>query len=156
MRTWTPLWSVIVDSSIWTEDDHVMKVFLTMLALKDSDHVYRGTAFHLHQRAHKSEIEVLDALKVLSSPDTKRIEKQPYDGRRIKSVEGGWLILNGEKYREMVRDEMRRARYRRAQQAYRDRKRSLKGTPLTGENDFKRMDRDGEDTSVEPGNRIKV
>lgn len=121
MRTWAPLWSSIVDSSLWCEPDHVVKVFVTMMALKDADHVYRGTAFNLAQRAHKTELEVLEALKVLSSPDKKRVEPQEYDGRRIQAVEDGWLILNGEKYRAQMSREMKRARDRKASAAYRER-----------------------------------
>lgn len=92
-----------------------------MMALKDADHVYRGTAFNLAQRAHKTELEVLEALKVLSSPDKKRVEPQEYDGRRIQAVEDGWLILNGEKYRAQMSREMKRARDRKASAAYRER-----------------------------------
>lgn len=128
MKTWCPLWSGIVDSSIWREPDYVLKVFLTMLALKDADHIVRMTAYQLSERAKKTELEVLDALKILSSPDKRRIEKQEFDGRRIKLVEEGWLILNGEKYRDMVQLEMKRARNRRAQQAFRDRKKQ--GVPV--------------------------
>lgn len=111
----------MVDSSLWDEPDYVCKIFLTMMALKDYDHIVRQTAYGLAKKARKTEQEVLDALKVLSSPDTKRKEHQPFDGRRIKAVPDGWLILNGDKYRQLVQDEMRRARNRRAQQAYRDR-----------------------------------
>lgn len=92
-----------------------------MLALKDSDHIVRLTAYQLSERAKKTELEVLEALKILSSPDTIRREKQDFDGRRIKAVEQGWLVLNGEKYRDMVQLEMKRAKNRRAQQAFRDR-----------------------------------
>ena len=45
--TWSPLWSNIVYSSIWDEPDHVCKVFLTMLALKESDHTVRLNAYQL-------------------------------------------------------------------------------------------------------------
>lgn len=135
MRHWAPLWSMIVDSSLWSEPDFVCKVFVTMLALKDSDDIVRCNSYQLAQRARKTESEVLEALKILSSPDTRRVGDQEFEGRRIKSVEEGWLILNGEKYREMVYKEMQRARWRRAQQAQRDRKRMaiLHGKPLPGE-----------------------
>jgi hypothetical protein len=136
MDNWAPLWSSIVDSSLWEEPDYVVKVFLTMLALKDSDHIYRGTAFRLSKRSNKPELEVLDALKILSMPDARRKEHQEFDGRRIKAVEDGWLILNGDKYRQKVRSEMTRMRNLRAQQAFRDRKKN--GTPLPGEETFVR------------------
>lgn len=106
---------MIVDSSIWEEPDFVCKIFVTMLALKDSDDVCRFNAYQLARRSHKTEKEVLEALQILSSPDHRRLEPQPNDGRRIMSVPDGWLILNGEKYREMVEAEMRKARWRRAQ-----------------------------------------
>ena len=125
-RTWTPLWSMIVDSSLWREPDYVIKVYLTLIALKDEDHVYRGTAYALAERAKKTEQEVLDALKILCSPDTRRRERQEYDGRRIEAVKDGWFVLNGPKYREMVSLEMKRARDRRSSKAYRERKKSPK------------------------------
>jgi hypothetical protein len=106
---------MIVDSSIWEEPDFVCKIFVTMLALKDSDDVCRVNAYQLGRRSHKTETEVLEALRILSSPDSRRLEEQPHDGRRIMATDDGWMILNGEKYREMMQDEMRKARWRRAQ-----------------------------------------
>lgn len=103
-----------------------MKVFLTMMALKDADHICRHSAYELGQKSRKDERVVLEALKILSSPDTKRLEPQPFEGRRIKAVEEGWLILNGEKYREMVSIEMKRARNRKAQAAWRSREKASK------------------------------
>jgi len=75
--------------------------------------VVRGSAFNISQWAKKTEKETLDALEILSSPDTKRIEKQPFDGRRIQKVEDGWLILNGMFYRDLMVRENERARKRR-------------------------------------------
>jgi hypothetical protein len=140
MNTWTPLWSGVVESSLWSEEDNVVKIFLTMLALKDSDHICRFNAFAIGKKANKTEKETLDAIKVLSSPDLKRIEKQPYDGRRIEKVEDGWLILNGEFYRKKVSEEMRKARLRKAQTTFRKKKklagddnRPVSGKFLSGE-----------------------
>lgn len=106
------------------EEDWVFKIWIALLLLKDSDFVVRSTPFQIAQRARKSEQQVLEALKILSSPDTKRIEKQAYDGRRIVAVEEGWLILNGDKYTALMKEEMKRAKNRRAQQAFRDRKKA--------------------------------
>lgn len=113
MNTWAPLFARIVDSSLWLEPDYVVKVFLTMMAKKDADMIVRGSAFNISQWAKKSEQDTLDALKILSSPDTKRIEKQPFDGRRIERVEDGWLILNGKLYRDLMVKENERARKKR-------------------------------------------
>lgn len=119
-----------MDSSIWDESDIVVKVFLTMMALKDEDHIVRLSAYQISRRAKKTECEVLDALRVLSSPDSKRLEAQEFDGRRIQMVDEGWLVLNGEKYRELVKLEMIRARNRRGQKAYRERKKMLEKMPV--------------------------
>ena len=97
----------------------MVKVFMTMLATKDSDHICRLDAYRIHKKCNLDEIKVLEILKVLASPDKRRRAEQRFDGRRIKAVEDGWLILNGEKYRQMVSDEMRKARLRRAQAAFR-------------------------------------
>lgn len=134
MNTWTPLWSGIVESSLWAESDAVRIIFVTMLALKDSDHVVRYSAFALARKANKTEKEVLAALKVLAAPDKRRLEKQPFDGRRIQKVEDGWLVLNGELYRQRMSEEMKKARWRRAQEAKRRRDgQRRRGTPLPGE-----------------------
>lgn len=122
MNTWTPLFSKLVDSSLWSEPDHVCKVFVTMLALKDADQVVRYNAFGLAQRAHKTEKEVLEALKILSSPDKKRLEPQPFDGRRIEKVDGGWKLLNGQFYEDMMRSLNRRAYQAQWQKEYRAKK----------------------------------
>lgn len=108
MNTWTPIWSFIVDSSLWEEPYHVRLLFLTMLSLKDADHVVRWDGYKLSKKSHIKPEECVDGLKVLSSPDKRRaafdcLEEQQYEGRRIEKVSAGWLVLNGEKYREMVR-----------------------------------------------------
>ena len=110
-----------MDSSIWLEDKNTRILFVTMLALKDRDHVVRHGAFELSRKANLTEAEVLESLKVLQSPDTKRLEPQEFEGRRIEKTEGGWLMLNGEKYRKAMQD-LYRKEYKRIKQAeYRSR-----------------------------------
>lgn len=108
MDFYTPIFSKIVDSSLWSEPDYVVKVFLTMLAKKDKDFVVRGNAYNISQWAKKTEKETIDAISVLASPDTRRIEKQPFDGRRIERHGEGWLILNGRHYQELMTKTNRR------------------------------------------------
>lgn len=125
MHTWTPLFSKIVDSSLWVEPDYVVKVFLTMLALKDADQVVRVNAFGLGRRCwpmdKDSEKKVLDALKILAAPDRRRLEKQPFEGRRIQKTEDGWLILNGQEYEDLMRSINRRAYKAAKEREYRKR-----------------------------------
>lgn len=126
MNTWAPLFSKIVDSSLWCEPDYVVKVFITMLAKKDADHIVRGNAFNIASWSRKTEKEVLEALRILSSPDKRRLEPQPFDGRRIERVDDGWLVLNGQAYQDMMRGINRRQYKTLKQQEYRDRDREAK------------------------------
>lgn len=123
MNMWAPIFSKIVDSSLWAEPDHVVKVFLTILALKDADHVARYNAYGIARKCwpkdDTSEVKVLEALRILSSPDTRRVEPQPFEGRRIQKVADGWLVLNGQFYEEMMRKANRREYQRGKQQEYR-------------------------------------
>ena len=115
-----------MDSSLWEESGDVVKVFMTMIATKTSDHICELDAFRIARKCNfrlpdgsVDEIKVLDICKILASPDERRKVNQEYEGRRIRAVDGGWLILNGEKYRKMVSEEMRKARNRRSQTTYR-------------------------------------
>ena len=131
MRRYVPLWSDLVESSVWREEpDHVRILWITMLCLQDGDHVVRKEPYALAFYANKTLQEVEDALRVLSSPDTHK-PGQPHEGRRILKVDDGWLIVNGEKYqnamikankREYMRRYMRerKARMREDKQAVKE------------------------------------
>lgn len=96
--TFAKLASKIITSSIWQLDDHTRLVWITMLALKDKDHLVVASVPGL---AHMARVPLEDcrkALEILSSPDPDSQTKDD-DGRRIKRTDNGWLIINGEKYR---------------------------------------------------------
>lgn len=103
MTSWCPVFSKIVDSSVWVLPYHVRILWIVLLALKDSDQVVRYNAFGLAKRGGLSEAEVLHGLEVLSKPDKTRLEPQPFEGRRIEKVDAGWKVLNGEFYKDMMR-----------------------------------------------------
>jgi hypothetical protein len=95
---YTKLFSHIVASSIWNEDDKTRLVWITLLALKDSKtQIVRTTAGSLAHLARVSLVDCVKALGKLQSPDPDGLE-QPEQGRRIRPIEHGWLIINGEKY----------------------------------------------------------
>ena len=130
MNTWSPVFSSIVDSSIWMEPYHVRVLWITLLSLKDSDHCVYHSPFGLSRRANMTEQEVFEALKVLSSPDKIRYEGQKYEGRRIEAIEGGWKILNGQKYEDMMRKINRRVYNARKQREYYAAKKNSPGATL--------------------------
>lgn len=155
MNTWAPLWSGIVDSSLWEEDGDVVKVFMTILATKDADHICRMDAYRIGRKCNIDELKILDILKLLASPDKRRKIKQEFEGRRIKAVEDGWMVLNGAKYRQMVQDEMRKRRWAKAQANVRLKKKSTKKGPSPGERGYvnaaDRGDQDHADKLTDPG-----
>jgi hypothetical protein len=121
MSQYFPVFEDIVDSSLWEEPDFVVKVFLTMLAKKKRGGFVWGTVFNLSRWAKMSEEKAAEALKVLESPDTRRLEPQEFDGRRIEKVEGGWLILNAETYQKKMQEVNARLSNAERQARYRER-----------------------------------
>lgn len=105
---YAPIFEEIVDSSLWEEEDPIVKIFLTMLVKAKRGGMVYGSAFNISRWAKKTEAETISALKILEAPDTKRLEPQPFDGRRIQKVDGGWLILNAEKYQKKMAEQNRR------------------------------------------------
>ena len=130
MNSFTPVFAQIVDSSLWSEPDYVCKVFVTLLAIKNSDHVARITAFALGRKCwplepEKAEERAIAALKILSSPDNRRIEPQPFEGRRIEKVEDGWKVLNGQFYEDLMRETSRKVYKARKEREYRAKRKNI-------------------------------
>ena len=119
MAGYTPLFGSIVRSSIWDEDNATRIVWITMLALAEADGTVEGSIKGLAHESRVTLSECKTALEILKAPD-------PYskttdnDGRRIKEISGGWVVLNHKLYREKAKS---RAEYYRR---YREEKRKPK------------------------------
>lgn len=108
VNSYAILSSETIHSTLWSESDKVKLLFITMLCLKNRDGIVVSSTDGL---AHASRYTLEDtkaALLVLESPDTKD-PTQEHEGRRIKKVEGGWLILNHRKYLEKAKALSKRA-----------------------------------------------
>lgn len=113
------LFTSILDSSIWLESTTTRLVWITLLAAMDEDGFVRmATVENLANRARVTIEEAETAAKALESPDL-NCPEQEREGRRIERVDGGWLVLNSKKYRDIVNKEkmkeqtrLRVARYR--------------------------------------------
>lgn len=95
----TLMWQSLLDSSVWlsgTKEERL--VWVTMLLLKDADGVVRNGIPGIAHRAVVDVEECRKAINKLSAPDEDTFT-QEHQGRRIKRVADGWLILNHEKYR---------------------------------------------------------
>lgn len=122
--SWTPLFSDIVDSSIWGESKETRLVWVTLLAKKDKDGYVGMSVPGLARAAVVTLAEAQAALKVLCGPDPLSRSKE-HEGRRIQEVEGGWVVLNHFKYRDRLStDAVRKAKQAAWQKEYRKRKRS--------------------------------
>lgn len=102
-ETYTKLFSTIVRSSVWLEDDQTLRVWVTMLALADRDGYVGASVGGLAHQARVPEEKTRAALAKFLAPDPDS-RSQEHEGRRIEVADRGWLILNHERFRDM-RDE---------------------------------------------------
>lgn len=103
MDSWSPLFSSIVVSSIWGLDPHVKVVWITLLALKDKNGFVPGTVPGLARMAVVSAAQCREALAIFEAPDDDSRDKGN-EGRRIKTVDGGWMILGHERFQNRMRE----------------------------------------------------
>src|SRR5258708_37951521 len=95
------LFTKILDSSIWLENNATRIVWVTLLAAMDEDGVAHFSAMeNLSARARVSLEEAEKAVKCFLEPD-KNSGDPENDGRRIERIPGGFIILNATKYREI-------------------------------------------------------
>jgi hypothetical protein len=123
MYGYTKLFGSIVSSTIWQEDLPTKVVWITLLAMSDKEGMVEGSVPGL---AHMAGVTLEDcerALLNLQKPD-KYSRTPDHEGSRIQVVDGGWLILNRAKYRDLVPEEHRRERDRIRQERHRQRQRS--------------------------------
>lgn len=95
-----------------------------MIAMSDRDGIVEASVPGLANAAHLTIPETEAALGVLLSPDP--YSRTPdYEGRRIEAIDGGWRLLNKEKYRdkEGIEERRQKDRERQARKRARDRER---------------------------------
>jgi hypothetical protein len=102
-KSFTKLFSSITESTIWLEPDQTRLLWLTMLAMADRKGRIEGSVPGLAHRARIAVDACEIGLNTFLSPDPYSRTKE-HEGRRIKEIDGGWQLLNYEKYRAM-RDE---------------------------------------------------
>lgn len=126
MKTWTPLYSSILNSTVWSESKEVRLLWITMLAMKDKDGFVESSLVGLAKQAGLTFDETKVAILVLESPDEKSTSMQEFEGRRVKQVEGGWMVLNHFKYRDEMSKMRQRVQQAEWQKKYREKKKKGK------------------------------
>ena len=121
-KMYNKLFSGILDSTIWLEDNATRIVWITFLAAMDDDGFVRfGAEENVARRANISLDEAKIALAKLEGPD-ERNPSQDNEGRRIERVSGGFYVINAKKYRKISDREDERARNRERKRKERQRR----------------------------------
>lgn len=107
--SYTKLFSSILHSTVWAEPHTTRIVWITMLAMCDQHGVVSASVPGLARAAGVTRQECEIALKAFLSPDPDS-RTRDYEGRRIEPVDGGWVLLNHGKYRELMSANDRRAK----------------------------------------------
>src|SRR5664279_2750859 len=116
----TKLHGSILTSTIWREDPVTKVVWITLLAMADQDGTVEASIPGLAAIANVSIEQTEEAMQKFDSPD--RYSRSPEsEGRRIAPIDGGWRLLNYDKYREKLSKEDLKERARKRQQRHRDR-----------------------------------
>jgi hypothetical protein len=118
------IFTKILDSSIWLEPDATRIVWLTCIAAMDEDGFCAfASVANLAHRANVPVKAAQRAVETLEGPDPNSSDPD-HDGRRLERVVGGWLVLNAQKYRELVTRTVHRERLRQRVERHRERKRN--------------------------------
>jgi hypothetical protein len=113
MAGFTKLFSSIVTSSIWSEDDKTRIMWVTMLATADADGHVDGAIPGMAAVARMTVEDAERAIAKLEAPDPYS-RTADHEGRRIERAPGGWKILNYQQYRQRGQDkDGSRAKYMR-------------------------------------------
>jgi len=116
MDSYTKLFSSLITSTIWQEDNPTRILWITMLALSDSVGKVEGSIPGLARMAGITIADCEKAMAKLQSPDPYSRTKE-HEGRRVEDADGGWIILNRAKYRDKHAD--RKEYYKRYMRDYR-------------------------------------
>lgn len=124
MSGYTKLFNSILTSTIWCGQDAETKVvWITMLAAADRKGVVDVTLPGLAKLSEVPVDKVKTVLDMLSSPDSVNSMLND-DGRRIKALDHGWLLLNYKKYRNARNYEERKAYMRKYMRDYMKKRRT--------------------------------
>ncbi len=139
MSGFTKLHSSLLTSTVWREDPATKVVWITFLAMADIDGVVEASIPGLAAVANVTLAEAEAAVAKFLAPD--RYSRTPdNEGRRIEAIDGGWRLLNYDKYREKSSAEELRAKATKRQQRWRSKDRNA--TSVT-DRDRPSQERDG-------------
>ena len=122
-------------------------VWITMMALKDRRGFVSGSVPGLARLAVVSVEECENALKIFESPDpySKSTENE---GRRIRTVNGGWVVLGHEKFQKKMKEVSTKVNGAKRQRQFRERKKVNRNIPSARERKFEDAVRNGDEAEA--------
>jgi hypothetical protein len=126
MTGYTKLFNSILSSTIWREELATKVIWITMLAMADRDGIVEGSVPGLAHFAGATIGETEVAVEKFLSPDPYSRTSE-HEGRRVEKVDGGWRLLNADKYRSRMSKEDIQERERLRKQRYRERIKTAAG-----------------------------
>lgn len=131
---YTKLFNSIVTSTIWLEDDRTRIVWITMLAMADKNGEVPGSVPGIARIAGVPTEDCRTAINKFLAPDPDSRTKTD-EGRRIEEIDGGWVIINHTKYRNLASDSDRKEKAAIRQRRKRDTvRRNTSVTPESRQN----------------------
>lgn len=118
---YTKLDAGIIFSTVWREPHTTVRVWIAMLAMKDRRGEVLASIPGLADAARVTIAECEAALTTFRAVDPYS-RTQDNDGRRIEDIDGGWLVLNHDKYRGLEDSDDRRRKAALRAKRYRERK----------------------------------
>lgn len=117
---YTKLANSILTSTVWMESNETRIVWLTLLAMADKNGEVQASIPGLANVARVSVEDTEKAIEVFLQPDHYSRTKTD-EGRRVEEIDGGWMLLNHEKYRDLASDSDTKRKASERQRRYRDR-----------------------------------
>ena len=109
--TFTKLFSSLPESTIWCEPSDTRVMWVTLLAMADSKGRVFGSIPGMANRAQIPIESCIKAFDCFMSPDPHSRTKDE-EGRRVAVIDGGWRLVNYNKYRETKDAEREKERKR--------------------------------------------
>lgn len=128
MAHYIKLFDSLIHSTLWQEDLHIKVVWVTMLAMADSNGEVYASIPGLAKAAGVTIPQCEEALGVFLAPDPYSRSKE-CEGRRLCEIKGGWELINYKYYRELKSSEQEKEFAAERAKRYRDRKKGV--TPVT-------------------------
>lgn len=128
MSDYTTLFSSVLLSTVWQEDTRTRIVWITLMAISNKRGEVMASVPGLASVAKVPIDAVEAALEKFLAPDLHSRTKE-YEGRRIATIDGGWVLLNYPKYRDIARRAERKSSNAERQRRFRERKRSAPSEP---------------------------